>query len=267
MAKTNVSGVTLLGIPLDSNSSFARGPAAAPAAIRAALASDHGHKTTELGLDLKSADWKDGGDIDVSGADPIAEIEARAAAVATDGRKLLALGGDHSVSAPLIRAAAKAHGPLTVFHIDAHPDLYEDFGGNPASHASPFARALEAGAVARLVQVGVRTMNATLRKQVERYGVEVTTMRDWPRDVTSDLKGPLYVSLDLDGLDPAFAPAVSHPEPGGLSTREVLTMLQSLPVSPVAADLVELNPLRDINGMTAIVAAKCLKELMGRLLE
>jgi agmatinase len=268
MAKgASVPLVTLMGVPLDENSSFARGPAGAPAAIRAALASSHGHRTTELGVNLDQAAWADGGDIGIEGDDPIASIQAAAAGVAARGSKLLALGGDHSVSAPLIKAAAAKHGPLTVFHVDAHPDLYSDFEGNPHSHASPFARALEAGAIMRLVQVGIRTLNATLRAQVEKHGVEVVTMRDWPRDVTSGLKGPLYVSLDLDGLDPAFAPGVSHPEPGGLSTREVIRMLQDLPVSPVAGDVVELNPLRDINGMTGFVAAKCVKELMGRMLE
>lgn len=265
-SEVTISPVTLLGVPLDENSSFARGPAAGPAAIRAALASSHGHRTTELGINLNTAPWIDGGDIDVAGTEPMVAIEAAAAAVAASGRKLLALGGDHSVSAPLIKAAAAKHGPLTVFHIDAHPDLYADFAGNPHSHASPFARALEAGAIKRLVQVGIRTLNTTLNAEVAKYGVEVVTMRDWPRDVTSDLEGPLYVSLDLDGLDPAFAPAVSHPEPGGLSTRDVIRMLQDLPVSPVAGDVVELNPFRDINSMTAFVAAKCVKELMGRML-
>lgn len=257
--------VTLLGIPLDANSSFARGPALAPAAIRAALSSDHWHRTTELGLNLDTAPWVDGGDIVVgTGAEA---IEAIAAAARRVEGKVIAFGGDHSVSAPLIRVASEKYGKLTVLHVDAHADLYEDYEGNPHSHASPFARAMESGGVARLVQVGVRTMNAHLQAQAAKHGVEIVTMRDWPRDVAKDLEGPLYVSIDMDGIDPAFAPAVSHPEPGGLTTRDVLRVLHALPVSPIGGDVVELNPLRDINGMTAFVAAKLFKELLGRMLE
>lgn len=92
-------------------------------------------------------------------------------------------------------------------------------------------------------------------------------MRDWPRDVTSGLDAPLYVSIDVDALDPAHAPGVSHNEPGGLTVREVLRIIHALPVAPVAADVVELNPLRDIAGVTATAAAKIVKELLGRMVE
>lgn len=257
----------LLGIPLDRNSSFSQGPSAGPAAIRAALASDHWNRTTELGVDLDVADWRDGGDVDWRGPQALEQVRAAAGDIAEVGDCVLALGGDHSVSAPLMAAAAERCGPLTVLHVDAHPDLYADFQGNPHSHASPFARALEAGSVGRLIQVGVRTINAHQADQAARHSVEVVAMRDWPRGVTSGLDAPLYVSIDVDALDPAHAPGVSHNEPGGLTVREVLRIIHALPVAPVAADVVELNPLRDIAGVTATAAAKIVKELLGRMVE
>ena len=163
-------------------------------------------------------------------------------------------------------AHARHHSGLNLLHIDAHPDLYDDMGGNPFSHASPFARLMESGKVARLVQVGIRTLNAHQRAQAERFGVEVHEMRHGLDIGKLRFKGPVYLTLDLDALDPAFAPGVSHHEPGGLSTREVLTIIQEFSGRLVGADLVELNPNRDINGVSAMVAAKLAKEIMARLI-
>jgi arginase family enzyme len=154
-----------------------------------------------------------------------------------------------------------------VVQLDAHPDLYDDFEGDRLSNACPFARIMEEGQVARLVQVGIRTLNGPQRAQAERFGVEVVEMKAWSPDLVVKSDGPIYVSLDLDVLDPAYAPGVSHPEPGGLSTREVVGFLQRLDGPLVGADLVELNPTRDPTGLTALVAAKLAKELLARLLE
>ena len=166
-----------------------------------------------------------------------------------------------------MRAQAPSYPDLTIVHIDAHPDLYDDFEGDRLSHASPFARILEEKLASRLVQIGIRTLNAPQRAQVARFGVELVEMRDFRPDLVVSASGPVYVSIDLDGLDPAYAPGVSHPEPGGLSTREVLGVLQRLEGQLVGADVVELNPLRDPDGATARVAAKLAKELVARMLE
>ena len=111
--------------------------------------------------------------------------------------------------------------------------------------------------------MGIRAMNPHQQAQVQRFGVEVIAMRDYHPGLALDLDGPLYLSLDLDALDPAFAPGVSHHEPGGLSVRQVLDVLARVEGGLVGADVVELNPDRDINGMTAAVAAKLVKELCG----
>lgn len=261
--------VSVLGLPYDGSSSFLAGPALAPPRIREALASSHSHMTTECGLDL-GADrrWRDVGDLDLTGGgDPSAKIQAAVGDLLRQGQRVLCLGGDHWVSAGILAAYGEVHANLTVLHLDAHPDLYDALDGDRTSHACPFARIMEGGNVGRLVQVGIRTLNAHQRRQAERFGVEVIEMRHWTPNLDLRLDGPLYLSLDLDVLDPAFAPGISHHEPGGMTTRDVIALIQNLPAPLVGADLVELNPLRDINGMTATVAAKLTKEILARLLD
>lgn len=262
------AGVTLIGLPTDVNSSFLRGAAAGPAAIRKAMWSEASNTFADCGIELvRGGNVLDLGDLPLTGAAEDDEvIGAAVASVLAEGRVPLALGGDHSVTFPLLAALARAHGAVDVLHIDAHPDLYDDFEGNPRSHASPFARIMEAGLASRLVQVGIRTMNAHQSRQVARFRVEVVPMRRFTMDALPRLSGPTYISIDLDGLDPAFAPGVTHCEPGGLSTREVLDIIDALPGPIVGADVVELNPARDINEMTATVAAKLVKTIAGRIL-
>ena len=261
-AKTRVR---LIGLPTDSHSSFLRGAASAPAVIRAALASDHSNRAMEpggeLGFDVR---LEDAGDLHLleNGDDP-AKISDAVEAAARDGAVPICLGGDHMVTFPILAGIARVHGPVDILHFDAHPDLYDDFEGDPLSHASPFARIMENGLARRLVQVGIRTMNGHCRDQARRFGVDVIEMRDFAAERVPIPDGPLYVSIDLDGLDPAFAPGVSHHEPGGLSTRDLLSVLHRIRGGIVGADVVELNPSRDINGVTAVVAAKLVKELAG----
>jgi arginase len=255
--------IRLIGLPTDSHSSFLRGAASAPPAIRAALASDHSNRAAENGLELGlDILFEDAGDLPLteSSADP-ALIRGAIAAAASEGCVPLALGGDHMVSFPIVAGLAAVHGPLNILHFDAHPDLYDDFEGDPLSHASPFARIMEAGLAGRLVQVGIRTLNRHCRQQAERFGVEIMEMRHFRAESVPIPQAPLYVSIDLDALDPAFAPGVSHPEPGGLSARELLAVLHRVPGPIVGADIVEYNPSRDINGTTAVLAAKLVKEL------
>jgi arginase len=258
----------LLGIPFDAASSYLRGAAEAPAAIRRALHSPSSNLWTEDGVDLGEAGrFIDGGDIDfAAAADPRAAITDGVGRVLERGARPLLLGGDHSVTYPVVRAVAAAHRPLSLLHIDAHPDLYPEFEGDRYSHACPFARILEDGLVGQLVQVGIRTMSGAQRAQVERFGVEVIDMREWSAGKRPALRHPLYVSIDLDALDPAYAPGVSHREPGGLSVRDVITLVQSIELPVVGADVVELNPRQDDGDLTARVAAKLVKELLARLL-
>lgn len=256
----------LLGIPWDAHSSFARGAALAPPAIRAALHSPSSNSAAEDESDVLAV-LDDRGDLALHDlTDVLAGIEAGAGEVIAAGNLPIFLGGDHAVSYPLLRAMHAHHGPLTVLHIDAHPDLYEEFEGNRYSHACPFARVMEAGLATRLVQVGIRTMNAHQRAQATRFGVEVVPMAAGfaaALAAVRSLAGPLYVSLDVDAIDPSAVPGINHPEPGGFSVREVLTLLQAIPPGALrGADVVELNPLHDLRDLTARVAAKLVKELV-----
>ena len=128
------------------------------------------------------------------------------------------------------------------------------------------AEPMEEGLAEKLVQVGIRTMNPHQQEQARRFGVAVIDMKSWRPETRFGFSGPLYISLDMDALDPAFAPGVSHHEPGGLSTRELLTVIQGIDVPVIGADIVEFNPLRDESGMTAMVAAKLLKELVSKMI-
>ena len=259
--------VSILGIPLDENSSFLRGPALAPRKIMACLHSDSSNLATESGFDLgTSKDWQDVGDLELAtGAQAIIQIETGVQKLLERGDKVLCLGGDHSVSYPIVRAHGAKFGALNILHLDAHPDLYDNMLNNKFSHASPFARMLENGLVKRLVQVGIRTLNPHQREQAKRFGVEIIEMRDLSKLESLEFAQPFYLSLDLDVLDPAFAPGISHHEPGGLTTRELLNILHNIKTSLVGADLVEYNPTRDLQDMTGMVAAKLCKELIEKL--
>lgn len=258
----------LVGLPYDASSSYLQGPAEAPPLIRSALHSSAGNSWTEQLRDLSGpGGLSDAGDLSLSpDADPRAQIEAGIAAVLAGGWRPLALGGDHSVTYPVLRAISRVYTPLTILHIDAHPDLYHEFDGDRWSHACPFARIMEEGLAARLVQVGIRTMTGHQRSQADRFGVEVIDMRGWIAGARPLVGGALYVSIDLDAIDPAFAPGVSHREPGGLSVRDVLGLVQDAGGEIVGADVVEYNPRQDFVGVTVTVAAKLVKEVAGRMM-
>jgi agmatinase len=195
------------------------------------------------------------------------QIASAAEAAFRTGDRPLFLGGDHFITYPLVRGMARVLAHVTLIQFDAHPDLYDEYESDRLSHACPFARIMEEGLVDKLIQVGIRGANGHLRDQARRFGVEVLEMRALPAKWPAGLAGPIYVSFDLDVLDPAFVPGVSHPEPGGLSTREALRFLDCLPGPVIGADLVELNPLRDVGGLTAVTAAKLVKELAGAMLK
>jgi len=261
--------IALLGAPLDENSSFMRGPVEAPAFLREALHSDATNLCAERGLDLGTDPrWVDVGDVPLhTGAEALERIEDVVDRLLDRGARVVTLGGDHSITYPVLRSHARKHDGLSVLQLDAHPDLYDEFNGSRLAHCCPFARVMEEGLVRRLVQVGVRNVTPHQREQAARFGVEMIEMRDWRPERLPRFDAPLYLTLDLDCLDPAFAPGVSHHEPGGLSTREVIGIIQDLSVAPVGADLVELNPRNDPSGVTAATGAKLLKEILARMLE
>jgi arginase len=261
--------LALIGIRYDENSSFTKGAADAPPQIRAALRSDAWNLTTENGTDLSGDNvFFDAGDIEpVPGSNMFTLIENSIYTLIADGLAPISLGGDHSITFPIVRALARKYKDLSVVHFDAHPDLYDNYQGNRNSHASPFARIMEEKLIKRLVQVGIRTFTAHQRDQVRKFGVESIEMHQLNDPLQLEFDSPVYISFDIDALDPAFAPGVSHREPGGLSTRQAIDLIQRLKGKVVGADIVEFNPRMDPLHITGTVCAKLLKEIAARMLE
>eukprot|EP01062_Namystynia_karyoxenos_P057028 TRINITY_DN47998_c0_g1_i1.p2 TRINITY_DN47998_c0_g1~~TRINITY_DN47998_c0_g1_i1.p2 ORF type:complete len:326 (+),score=100.95 TRINITY_DN47998_c0_g1_i1:76-1053(+) len=270
--------IALLGIPSDHNSSFQLGPAAGPPVVRAALACGSSHSFSEgvvnVGAELRAGDCGDLA-LDNSGTPQAREADRRAiidaaTALTRGGAPLLCIGGDHSITFPVVDALSARHpGQVEILHFDAHPEMCDSLQGNRLSHACPFARILEQGRVRRLIQLGIRADDHHQREQrQQRFGglVQAVSMLDWPPPpglLTFPPDAKVYISIDADAFDPAFAPGVSHPEPGGLSTRDVIRALRSVvaPGGVIGADIAEYNPGRDLDGATGYVMAKVLKEL------
>jgi agmatinase len=261
--------VAVIGIPFDANSSFMQGPALAPAQIRKAWNSGSMNLCAESGIDLDTqTNFVDLGDLDLAGAPAIIEkIETSIDEFLRHNVRIIALGGDHAITYPVMKSCSTRFGKLDILHLDAHPDLYDSYDGNRYSNACPFARIMEEKLASRLIQVGIRTLNPHQRKQAQRFAVEIIDMQNLHKAGAIQWQNPIYLSIDLDVLDPAFAPGVSHYEPGGMSTRQVIELIQGLPVPIAGADIVEFNPKRDPQEITAMVAVKILKEVAARMVE
>ncbi|MES1219320.1 MAG: agmatinase, partial [Bacteroidota bacterium] len=242
----------------------------APPRIRLIDKDGSANAFTEDGVEIKEGiHYVNAGDIVFEDTNPqkaFNTIKAHISKLLEDNNKVLSLGGDHSVSYPIIDSFTEKFEKLNILHLDAHSDLYDNFDNNPFSHASPFARIMEKGNVNSLTQVGIRTLSTHHREQAKRFGVHIIEMKNFSFDFIKTLQSPLYISLDLDVLDPAFAPGISHHEPGGMTSRELLRIIQEINVPIVGADIVEYNPVRDINNMTAMVAYKLTKEFIAKML-
>jgi agmatinase len=268
LAETPDYRLAVIGVPFDEKSSYLRGAAGGPRAIREVSTGKCYCAYAENGLNLEEDTvLVDLGDVDTSG-DPdrtFAHVEKAVAAVLKKGAAPIILGGDHSITYPVVKAFAGKYGRLDILHFDAHPDLYPELYGDRLSHACPFARILEDGLAANLVQVGVRAVTGTHRETAARHKVRMFEMKDLDGPLRLSFDNPLYISFDLDALDPAFAPGVSHHEPGGLTTRQALAVIQGLKARVVGLDIVELNPGRDVSSITAAAAFKILKEVAAKM--
>ncbi len=262
------AGVAMIGIESDEFSTFLKGCAKAPDKIREVLHCGAANLCSELGVDLGDKHlFSDLGNLSFrSGQKGFDQITNGIVELLEDGTRLLILGGDHAITYPVLKGFHEKFGKLSVLHFDAHADLYDEFDGTRLSHACPFARIMEENLATDLLQVGIRTLNDHQKQQAERFNVRMIEAREFNREVDFGLSGPLYISLDLDVLDPAFAPGISHHEPGGLSVRDVIDVIQKIDVPIVGADIVEYNPKRDLFDMTAMVAAKFVKELAGKMI-
>ena len=246
-----------------------RGAAEAPPLVRRELHCDAQCSWSETGTDFSATgQLTDRGDIQFDvGCGPWDLIERDVGRALESGDPLICLGGDHAITHPIMRAVRRRHPSLTILQIDAHPDIYHEYQANPRSHTSQFARIMEEQLTDRLIQVGLRTINDHHREQFRRFGVEVIEPARWGAKLHLDLTTPVYISMDMDALDPAYAPGVPSREPGGLSPRQVIDLIHTIDQPIVGADIVEYNPRCDISNLTAIVAAKLLKEIGGMMVK
>jgi agmatinase len=266
--ESNTYDIAILGVPYDGKSSYLRGSSEGPHAIRKASTGKAINAWTELGINLEEdVTIVDLGDVDVTEdfLGTSVRVETRVEEILKMGGRPIVLGGDHSITLPVVRAMVKIHSTLDILHFDAHPDLYEELYGDPFSHACPIARILEEGLAKNLVQVGIRASTGAQRQKAAAFDVRTISMMDWQDDQALNFSNPLYISFDVDALDPAFAPGVSHHEPGGLSTRQVINLLQSLEADIVGMDVVEVNPSRDISEITAAAAVKIIMEAAAKM--
>ena len=199
------------GIKFDKKSSYQEGPGLAPPLIREALNCGSLNLFAENGVSIENPIIEDRGDFEIS---EYFDIEGITKSHLGLGSKVFTLGGDHSITFPIIKAHHEKYPQLDILHIDAHPDLYDDFEGDPYSHACPFARIMENGMADRLVQVGIRALNTHQSEQADRFNVEVYQMKDLDLSKVPIFGNPLYISLDMDAFDPAFAPGVFPPRTG-----------------------------------------------------
>lgn len=258
-----MSKITIQGIKYDEKSSYLKGPNLAPPIIREALNCGSSNMFSENLISIETPYIKDAGDFEIKEYFDIEKITQKHI---NTGAKIFTLGGDHSITFPIIKALAEKYPKFDILHIDAHCDLYDNYEGDLYSHASPFARIMENGLINRLVQVGIRTLNPHQAQQAKKYNVEIHQMKNLDLASIPKFENPLYISLDMDGFDPAFAPGVSHQEPGGLTSREVLNLIQNIDSEIIGADIVEYNPKQDFKNMTAFLAAKMMKEIVTKML-
>lgn len=275
--------VAVLGVPYDSSTSNRSGTRFGPRAIREQSLLLWGYNNALNVSPMEELTIVDAGDVEVIPVDVQAThraIEQRAQGWLTAGAALVTLGGDHSITLPLLRAHAKVHGPLAVVHFDAHPDTWdEEYPGFKYSHGTPFARAIEEGLIdpTAYLQIGIRgpTYDASDYAQAKRLGARMITRDEFAelgiagtlaeiRRLTTGK--PLYVTFDIDCVDPAFAPGTGTPEVGGLSSYEALQLVRGLRgLRCVGFDLVEVSPPYDPTQITAILGANLAFEFLSVL--
>lgn len=258
-----MSKINLLGIQYDEKSSYLKGAKFAPPIIKEKIWSTSSNTFSENHYNINDY-INDVGNITISNYFDIEELIENNL---VDKNRLLTLGGDHSITYPIIKAYHKYYNSFDILHIDAHPDLYESLNGDKYSHACPFTRIMEDKLINNLIQVGIRTWTDHQKEQANKFNIPICEMKNFNDKDISKIENDVYISLDMDAFDPAFAPGVSHHEPGGFTSREVIRLIQSIKSRIIGADIVEYNPENDFQGITAALAAKLVKEISSKMIE
>ncbi|MBI4246812.1 MAG: agmatinase [Candidatus Rokubacteria bacterium] len=274
--------VALLGIPYDGGASYRSGARFGPRAVREQSSLIRPWNPALKVHPFERLRVADCGDVDVVPISIERTFEAvtrRIDEVVAAGARPVSVGGDHSVTLPILRSLAKRHGRLGVIHFDAHPDTWDEYFGSKFFHGTPFRRAVEEELIdpQRMIQVGIRgpLYGADDFAFHDRHGIEVIRIEAvkehgtaWVAERLRRLHaGPLYCSFDIDAVDPAYAPATGTPEVGGLTSYEALALVRALAGAQLAgADVVEVAPPYDGPGqITALLAANLLFELVSVL--
>ena len=275
--------VTIVGVPFDSGTSYRSGTRFGPRKIREASLILWGFNAVLGVAPVDALEIVDYGDVEVIPVDISASMQAittEVSAILQQGVTVVSLGGDHSITLPLLRAHAAIFGPLAVIHFDSHPDTWRsEFGEHPYSHGTPFRRAIEEGLIdtEAYVQVGIRGPVSAPQDlgDARQLGAQMVTIDDAfqmgiPGVVKAMREGvgdrPVYVSLDIDSVDPAYAPGTGTPEVGGFTSRQMLQLVRGLRgLNLVGYDLVEVSPPYDHSDITAILAANLTFEFLSLL--
>ena len=272
--------VAVLGVPFDSGVSYRPGARFGPSHIRQSSRLLRPYNPAQDVSPFAAMQVADAGDLGVNPfdiAEAIASIEQGAEATLASADRLLTLGGDHTIALPLLRCMARRHGPVAVLHFDAHLDTWDTYFGAPYTHGTPFRRASEEGLIdpERSLHVGIRgpLYGATDLEESTRLGYATVACTDYDRlgldGVIAAMRerlgdGPVYVSVDIDVVDPGMAPGTGTPEAGGLTSRELLATLRGLQgLHVVSADIVEVAPAYDHAEVTGIAAAHVGYELLS----
>jgi len=278
---TNVD-IAIVGVPFDSGTSYRSGTRFGPRKLREASLMLWGYNPVLEVDPLEKLRLVDYGDIEVIPVDIRATYEnitSEVGAILAQGTAVIALGGDHSISYPLLKAHRQKFGPLAVVHFDSHPDTWDnEFGSSfPYSHGTPYRRALEDGLIDpdAYIQVGIRgpVSGPGDYADARRLGAEIITINEAQalgtekvlERIRAKVSGkPVYVSLDIDSIDPAFAPGTGTPEVGGFSSFQMLQLVRGLKgLELVGFDLVEVNPSYDHGDITAILGANLVFEFLS----
>ncbi|MFJ8740946.1 agmatinase [Embleya sp. NPDC127516] len=274
--------VAVVGVPFDSGVSYRPGARFGPAHVRASSKLLRPYNPALDVSPFAEQQVADAGDIAVNPFDigaAIADLEQAARAFSARGTRLLTIGGDHTIALPLLRAVAAEHGPIAVVHFDAHLDTWDTYFGEPYTHGTPFRRASEEGLLdpTRCLHVGIRgpLYGPDDLREDGVLGFQVVHSDDYQDATVASVvermrrrlgTGPVYVSVDIDVLDPAHAPGTGTPEAGGLTSRELLNTLRGLVgLNVVGADIVEVAPAYDHAELTGIAAAHVGYELLSVL--
>lgn len=257
--------VVLFGAPFDGTTSFRPGTRFAPTSIRP---DSYGLETYSPYLDLDLEDYalNDAGDIDVPFGNTIRTldlIEETAVSILSSNKKPLMVGGEHLVTLPVIKALVKKYPALCILHFDAHTDLREDYLGEPLSHACVIRRSWELVGDGRIYQFGIRSGLKSEFEWAKSHTILQRFNMSGLKEVIASLKGrPVYLTIDLDILDPSVFPGTGTPEPGGITMKELLDaliLMKELPL--VGADVVELSPHYDASGISTAAACKVIREV------